>query len=102
MSRLPDHWANCPYHYEVDLIRGIVGGFKYCLDRKYHAKKWALMELEQLAVKNRGFSNLKTRLIDSAIQKAIAFVREADTSGCQLSLLYHSSFKHLPEYYKGA
>ena len=59
------------------------------------------MELEELGISNWGFSNLKTRLIDNAIRKAIKYVKSADISKCQVSTLYHSGFRHDPCYFKG-
>jgi len=59
------------------------------------------MELEQLGTSNWGFLNLKTRLIDSAIRKAIRYVKGTDMSNCQVSTVYHSGFRHDPGYFKG-
>ena len=55
------NWSNTSYHYTISVIKGIVGGFQYSLDRKCNTKRWALMELEELGISNWGFSNLKTR-----------------------------------------
>lgn len=54
-------WSNTSYHYTISVIKGIVGGFQYSLDRKCNTKRWALMDLEELGTSNWGFSNLKTR-----------------------------------------
>lgn len=54
------NWSNTSYHYTISVIKGIVGGFQYSLDRKCNTKRWALMELEELGISNWGFSNLKT------------------------------------------
>lgn len=95
------NWSNTSYHYTISVIKGIVGGFQYSLDKKCNTKRWALMELEELGISNWGFSNLKTRLIDNAIRKAIKYVKSADISKCQVSTLYHSGFRHDPGYFKG-
>ena len=82
------NWSNTSYHYTISVIKGIVGGFQYSLDRKCNTKRW-------------GFLNLRTRLIDSAIQKAIRYVKSTDMSNCQVSTVYHSGFRHDPGYFKG-
>nr|DAY18351.1 MAG TPA: hypothetical protein [Caudoviricetes sp.] len=69
------NWSNTSYRYTISVIKGIIGGFQHSLDRKCNTKRWALMELEELGTSNWGFSNLKTRLIDNAIQKAIRYVK---------------------------
>lgn len=94
-------WSNTIYHLEISRIKGIVGGFNHNISNKYNSKRWALMELEQMQKMPLEFSNLKTRLINSAIQKAINYVKSVDASDCQVSCLYHSSFIHRPEYYSG-
>lgn len=94
-------WGNTSYHYTISVIKGIVGGFQYSLDRKCNTKRWALMDLEELGTSNWGFSNLKTRLIDNAIREAIKYVKSTDISNCQVSTLYHSGFRHVPGYFKG-
>ena len=95
------NWSNTSYHYTISVIKGIVGGFQYSLDRKCNTKRWALMELKELGTSNWGFSNLKTRLIDNAIRKAIEHVKSTDMSNCQVSTLCHSGFRHVPGYFKG-
>ena len=94
-------WSNTSYHYTISVIKGIVGGFQYSLDRKCNTKRGALMDLEELGTSNWGFSNLKTRLIDNAIRKAINYVKSTDMSNCQVSTVYHSGFRHDPSYFKG-
>ena len=95
------NWSNTSYRYTISVIKGIIGGFQHSLDRKCNTKRWALMELEELGISNWGFSNLKTRLIDNAIQKAIRYVKSTDMSTCQVSTVYHSGFRHDPGYFKG-
>ena len=46
------NWSNTSYHYTISVIKGIVGGFQYSLDRKCNTKRWALMELEELGTSN--------------------------------------------------
>ena len=84
------NWSNTSYHYTISVIKGIVGGFQYSLDRKCNTKRWALMELEELGISNWGFSNLKTRLIENAIRKAIKYFKATDKSISQGSTLYHT------------